>query len=138
MNNFMNNFGNFQRDVGVASAAMSMTNAYIMGGLFILIGLICIWLGFMVTDTSSNFTCKTDDDCKMFGETCGQNKKCSKPAQRHYIAGTIGGLVFILFAIGIIIFSKKSYELSKTNRGFAQLEAISPEINFLENFFGNI
>lgn len=134
----MNNFGNFQRNVGVASAAVSMTTAYIFGGIFILIGLICIWLGFMVTDTSSNFTCKIDEDCKTFGETCNQNKKCSKPAQRHYIAGTIAGLIFILLAIGIIMLSKKSYELSKTNRGFAQLEAVVPEINILENIFGNI
>ena len=135
MNNFMNNFGNFQRDVGVASAAVSMTTSYILGGLFIFIGLICIWLGFMVTDTSSNFTCKIDDDCKLFEEKCNQNKKCFKPAQRHYIAGTIAGLIFILLAIGIIVFSKKSYELSKTNRGFAQLEAIAPEISLLDSIF---
>lgn len=132
----MSNFGNFQRNVGVAYAALSLTNAYILAGLFILLGFICIFLGFMITDTSSNFTCKTDDDCKLFNETCNKNKKCYKPAQRHYIAGIIGGVIFILFAVGIIVFSKKSYELSKTNKGFAQLEAIAPEINIIESIFG--
>jgi len=134
MNNYMNEFGSFQRNVGVASAAVNLIPAYIMGGIFILIGLICIWAGFMVTDTSSHFSCKQDEECSTFDEKC-VNNKCSKPGQRHYVIGTIAGLIFILLALLIIIFSKKSYELAKTNSSYAQLNAIAPEVNLIERLF---
>ena len=134
MNNYLNEFGSFQRNVGVASATVNLIPAYIMGGIFILIGLICIWAGFMVTDTSTHFACRQDGECNMFEEKC-VNNKCSKPGQRHYVIGTIAGLIFILLAALIIIFSKKNYDLAKTNKSYAQLNAIAPEVNLLENLF---
>ena len=134
MDNYINKFGSFQNNVGKATTSMSLVIAYIVGGILILIGLACIGMGFTPIDSSTNFSCKTNNDCDIFDEKCNNNK-CSKPPQRHYIIGIIAGLIFIIIAIIIIVLSKTSSNLANNNRGYAQLAGVAAEANIVKNLF---
>lgn len=135
MDKYINEFGSFQNDVGKASTTISLFMAYIFGGILIIIGLLCIWVGFKPIDTSSNFTCKSDNECTVYNEKC-VNNKCYKPPQRHYMIGIGAGLVFIIIAVIIIAMSKLSSNLANQNRGYAQINALGTEAAIAKNIFG--
>jgi len=135
MDKYINEFGSFQNDVGKASASMSLFMAYIFGGILILIGLICIWFGFKPINTSSNFECRSDNECKTYKEKC-VNNKCYKPPQINIMLGIGAGMVFIIIANKIIAMSKLSSKLANKNRWYAQLNALGTEANLAKNIFG--
>lgn len=137
MDKYINNFGSFQKNVGRATTSINLVIAYIIGSFFILIGIICIVMGLIPRDSSSNFYCKDDliDKCPVFGEKC-VNNRCTGSIKRNYYISIIG-LVLIIIAAIIIVLSKLSAKLANENRAYAQFAGAVAEVDLLKNIFRN-
>ena len=107
----MTKVGDFQANVGKIDASIGLIMSYIFGTIFVIIGIVMIVNGIKGTKDP-------EDDIN--------DKKTNIPL-------IVGGIFFILLAVGGVLWSIWWKKTTSTNRTAAQIGGTMAEINFAKN-----
>lgn len=113
-----------QNKIGKASAKINLIGAYIFGGILIFAGLSVIIWNLLIRNCNTN---EEEDFFDLSAELCKEEK----------IQNTIIGIVFILLAIGLVLFSRWWVKKTHEDDGFAQVAALTTEANIMKSIFND-
>jgi len=139
--------GDFQANVGKASADVGVVGAYVMGSILIIIGIV---MGIMALIPRSPTNCDVENsrrqasfqctppvvsqiNCVRATKTLAQEQqRCSSKRRNLWL---LLGLLLIPLAMGLVWYSRWWRHLVHHNRGAAQVGGAMAEINIAESIF---
>lgn len=131
-------FGDFQANVGRASASMGVIGSDIFLGLAVVACVVCVWLALVPSSwgESTNAECGKGPfpTCTMPGEVC-EDGRCKVPKTRHLWLAGVGAAVLLL-AVLSRWWSKWWNTQVQKNKGLAQLGGLGAEANMVEDALG--
>lgn len=133
-NNFTKDVGDVQEGVGRASGTVGVGIAYFMAVIFGILAIGFLAAALIPISMDSGFTCggKLGNNCPE-PEKC-INGQCQGPKKRHpwFLVGT---LIFILFAVGIVLYAKWYNSFVHESRVNAQIGGTLTEIEMMKQLF---
>ena len=124
----MEEFGNFQKNVGETSGSIGIIVSYIFAVIF---GIIAIGAAIMAlipsSIDSSNIPCQDNKDCLLVNETC-KDSQCQTPKKQKLWLLFIS-LFFVLLGFGVVLYSKWYNKWVHSSRENAQIGGAFTEFN---------
>jgi hypothetical protein len=126
--------GDIQQTIGQATGSIGQGVGYFVAFIFFIGAIVCIYFGIKKTslEESSNFSCGGSETIGCIGdEICVDGKCKTKPTRKPWLL--VVAVIWILFGVGIILYSRWYNRFVHSSRTAAQIGATFTEIDMFRN-----